>query len=270
MPYCSLTKASIYYEVIGDGIPIIMIHGFGVDHRLMKGCMEPIFRERSGFKRIYFDLPGMGKTKEYHQVENADDILETVLDFIQVVIPDQPYLLMGESYGGYLARGIVDAQREHVHGLCLLCPVIIPEKGERTLPAHTILYEDDGLLSQLTPREKEAFRSENVVLNKKNWVRYRDEVYAGIICADNDFLAKIEKHYGLSTVLEEDSFDKPSTFILGKKDAVVGYKDAFQILDRYQKASYNVLEQAGHYVQIEQADLFQKLVIEWLDRSVLD
>jgi pimeloyl-ACP methyl ester carboxylesterase len=270
MPYCSVTKASIYYEMIGDGIPIIMIHGFGVDHRLMKGCMEPIFLERSGFKRIYFDLPGMGKTKEYHQVENADDMLETVLDFIQKIIPNQPYLLMGESYGGYLARGIVDAQRELVHGLCLLCPVIIPEKGERTLPAHTILYEDDGLLSKLTPREKEAFRSENVVLNKKNWVRYRDEVYAGIICADNDFLAKIEQHYGLSTKLDEDSFDKASTFILGKQDAVVGYKDAFQILDRYQKASYNVLEQAGHYVQIEQADLFQKLVNEWLNRAIME
>ncbi|MFP3361824.1 alpha/beta hydrolase, partial [Planococcus sp. SIMBA_143] len=72
--------------------------------------------ERSGYKRIYFDLPGMGKTKEYHQVENADDMLETVLDFIQKIIPNQPYLLMGESNGGYLARGIVDAQRELVHG----------------------------------------------------------------------------------------------------------------------------------------------------------
>ncbi len=266
MPYCSLTKASIYYEVIGDGIPIIMIHGFGVDHRLMKGCMEPIFRKRSGFKRIYFDLPGMGKTKDYHQVENAGDILETVLDLIRMVIPDQPYLLMGESYGGYLARGLVAVQRERIMGIGLLCPVIIPEKEKRTLPAHTILYEDDQLMEQLPVQEKEAFRSESVVLNKKNWVRYRDEVYAGIICADNNFLAKIEQHYGLSTKLDEDGFDKPSTFILGKQDAVVGYKDAFQILDRYQKASYNVLEQAGHYLQIEQADLFQKLVNEWLDR----
>jgi pimeloyl-ACP methyl ester carboxylesterase len=33
----------IYYEMHGSGTPIVMIHGWPVDHRLMKGCMEPIF-----------------------------------------------------------------------------------------------------------------------------------------------------------------------------------------------------------------------------------
>ncbi len=34
----------IYYEIHGSGTPIVMIHGWSVDHRLMKGCMEPIFQ----------------------------------------------------------------------------------------------------------------------------------------------------------------------------------------------------------------------------------
>ena len=53
----------INYEIIGTGMPILMIHGMTPDQRLMKGCMEPIFQKREGWKRIYFDLPGMGKTK---------------------------------------------------------------------------------------------------------------------------------------------------------------------------------------------------------------
>lgn len=28
----------LYYEIYGEGIPIIMIHGCRPDHRLMKGC----------------------------------------------------------------------------------------------------------------------------------------------------------------------------------------------------------------------------------------
>lgn len=57
MPYCKVKNAHIYYEEIGKGKPIIMIHGFTPDHRLMSGCMEPIFQDNSDWRRIYLDLP---------------------------------------------------------------------------------------------------------------------------------------------------------------------------------------------------------------------
>ena len=57
--FCDLGKARVYYESYGEGVPVLMIHGFYPDHRLMKGCMEPIFSSRPGWRRIYFDLPGM-------------------------------------------------------------------------------------------------------------------------------------------------------------------------------------------------------------------
>lgn len=36
---CEVRNVKIYYEIHGDGTPVLMIHGRGVDHRLMKGCM---------------------------------------------------------------------------------------------------------------------------------------------------------------------------------------------------------------------------------------
>ena len=64
--FCDLGNMRVYYETYGEGVPILMIHGFCPDHRLMQGCMEPIFVGRPGWKRIYFDLPGMGRTRESH------------------------------------------------------------------------------------------------------------------------------------------------------------------------------------------------------------
>ena len=58
---CNVKNVEVNYEVYGEGKPIIIIHGSTVDHRLMTGCMEPIFNNRDGYKRIYLDLPGMGK-----------------------------------------------------------------------------------------------------------------------------------------------------------------------------------------------------------------
>jgi len=50
---CKIKNLSINYEIIGEGKPIVMIHGYYPDHRLMMGCMEPIFRVNDGYRRIY-------------------------------------------------------------------------------------------------------------------------------------------------------------------------------------------------------------------------
>ncbi len=69
---CKLKNATMYYKIYGEGLPIINLHGFMLDHRVLKGCMKPIFNKRSNFKRIYFDLPGMGKTKAEPWIKNSD------------------------------------------------------------------------------------------------------------------------------------------------------------------------------------------------------
>ena len=70
----------INYEVIGDGTPVLIIHGWGISKLTMKGAFEPIFKEVPGYRRYYIDLPGMGAS-EHGNVRNSDDILEILHDF---------------------------------------------------------------------------------------------------------------------------------------------------------------------------------------------
>lgn len=266
MPFCKVNTANIYYEDIGIGKPIIMIHGFSLDHRLMSACMEPIFKEREGWRRIYIDLPGMGKTMDYDQIIDSQGMLEAVIDFIETLIPNQTYLIAGESYGGYLAQGIINKQKEQVLGAALICPMIIPQKEDRTLPAHTLIYSDSEFLTTLTKEEINDFRSNQVVLDEYNWNRYSNEVLASSKIANYEFLAKVQKRYGFSFGLDEIVFDKPSIFLLGKQDSVVGYKNAFEVLDNFTRATFAVLDRAGHNLQIEQSKLFNAHINEWLDR----
>lgn len=54
--------------------------------------------------------------------------------------------------------------------------------------------------------------------------------------------------------------------LVGRQDHGVGCRDAWRILENYPRATFAVLDRAGHALQIEQPRLFDALVEEWLDR----
>lgn len=265
---CNLGKIEINYEVYGSGKPIIMLHGSPVDHRLMKGCMEPVFNNKDGYKRIYFDLPGMGKTKGEKWITNLDKMLEVVIDFINKVIPNENFLLAGESYGGFLARGVLYKMAARVDGLLLICPAVILNHDKRNVKALTVLKRDDKLLSEIDPKDAEEFSSIQVVQNKRNWERFRDEILPSLKIADIEFIEKLdESGFDFSfDVNKMDKFHKPTLILLGRQDSSVGYKDAWSVLESYPRATFAVLDRAGHNLQIEQEELFNSLVSEWITR----
>lgn len=266
---CKIKDLEINYEVYGKGKPIIMIHGYYPDHRLMTGCFEPILKDRNEYKRIYIDLPGMGKTRSKEWIKNSDVMLDIVMDFIRSVIGNENFLLVGESYGGYLARGIIYKMADKIDGLMLLCPCIIPLFDKRIVPHHVILEKDNSLLKKISTAETEDFNSMAVVQSEKTWMRYRDEILSGVNIADDKFLSNFQRNgYAFSFDVDklEKKYEKPTLMLLGRQDASVGYKDAWSILDNYPRATFSVLDKAGHNLQIEQEELFSSLVNEWLER----
>lgn len=265
---CKIRDISLYYEVKGTGKPVIMIHGYHVDHRLMAGCMEPVFYNRENYKRIYIDLPGMGGSECADWITNADVMLDVIVEFIEKIIPGENFILAGESYGGYLSRGILHRMPHRVDGLLLICPVIIADKTKRKLPEHIVLVRDEQLLSSLSQKDAEDFISDMVVQNQKTYERYHAEIVSGIRLGNGSFLDNFNAN-GYSLSFDVDAaveYNKPVAILVGRQDACVGYKDAWDLLDHYPRATFAVLDMAGHNLQIEQEALFTHLVIEWLER----
>ena len=211
---------------------------------------------------------GWGK-RQTEPIANSDQMLEIILEFIDTIIPNQHFALAGQSYGGYLAREIVRHKPEQVDRLLLICPMIVPDPAERTLPPHRILVKDPELQSYLPPDERAPFESFVVVQSQKIWGRIRDEVIAGLAVADRTFLSRFEVNgYSLSTDVDATPvvYEQPTAILLGHQDAIVGFRDAWTLIEQYPRSTFAVLDQAGHNLQIEQEGLFNSLVTEWLDR----
>lgn len=165
---CLVRGVPIYYETSGIGVPIVAIHGNPTNHRAMKGCLEPVSANRPGWQRIYFDLPGMGRTPGSEQIKSTDDMLDLVLDFIETILPGQHFLLAGESYGGYLSRGVLLRKFEQVEGMALICPLIVSDAQKRDRPPRTVLVKNPHLLASLDSADAELFSSIAVVQDSGN------------------------------------------------------------------------------------------------------
>ena len=135
----------IYYKIIGEGIPVIMFHGYYVDNIIMTTCMEPIFKNdllNTNYKRIYFDLPGMGKTKHVEWLDNVDTLLDILIKFVLEITNKEPFLIVSESYGGYLARGICYKIPDLIKASIFICPCIYADFNFRTLPKFKYFRND--------------------------------------------------------------------------------------------------------------------------------
>jgi pimeloyl-ACP methyl ester carboxylesterase len=61
-------------------------------------------------------------------------------------------------------------------------------------------------------------------------------------------------------------FGGPTLILTARQDNLCGYRDAWELLDNYARATFAVLDRAGHFVNIEQDILCQALMREWLAR----
>jgi pimeloyl-ACP methyl ester carboxylesterase len=267
---CVLENITIHYEAYGEGKPILFLPGWGLNTRLTADQMEPCFQTRKGWKRIYIDPPGHGKTPGRDWITNQDKMLEVLLACIDKLTEGQKYCLGGISLGAYLARGVILHRANFVDGIAMLVPIILAEDKKRAVPPYKVLIKDPTVYAELTPMEDEIFGMS--VIHTRAWleaIRTSPEI-PGEENGDFEFLSRIrEKPENYAFSFDVDSLSKPfpgpSLIITGRQDAVAGYRDAWNILENYPRASYVVLDRAGHPLE-DSARLVNALVQEWLDR----
>ncbi|MEJ2751320.1 MAG: alpha/beta hydrolase [Chloroflexota bacterium] len=267
---CKLENVTVYYEVYGQGRPLILLPGWTMEASANARIMEPYFQDRDGWRRIYIDPPGHGRTPGADWITGLDEMLDVLLACIDHIIPGQRFALYGMSLGAYLARGVLFHRQDMVDGLAMVVPVITPTDAERDTPPLTVVVEEPGVMDFLSDEEREMMGS--VVVRSK---RYLEELRAWPELAEQEqsdvaFLQTIrEKPDAYSCTFDvdalEEPFARPALIITGRQDSAVGYADAWRLLDNYPRATFAVFDRAGHFME-EKEPLIGLLINEWLDR----
>jgi pimeloyl-ACP methyl ester carboxylesterase len=258
----------VHYAQHGGGRPVLALHGAGVDHREIMGALEPLFADRPGYRRLYPDLPGMGRTPVPETIDSNDAVVELLGGLVDAVIGQEAFLLVGHSYGGYLARAIANRRPRQVAGLALLCSVD-GQAGEDERPAHVVLHAEDDLDldGALEPALAAEFRNYMVVQTPETLRRFQETVAPAIALVDQGALERVFARWQLRTAPEQaPPYENPTLILAGRQDATAGYAWSWRLLEHYPRATVAVLDRAGHALPHEQVGLVTALLGEWLDR----
>lgn len=231
----------------------------------MMDGLEPVFADRPGWKRIYPDLPGMGRTSG-DGIATQDQVLDALIPFIESATGGERFVIGGFSYGAYLALGVACKRPEMLDGLLLVAPGGLPGGGaEPTLPEHQTLVSDPQFFEGL---DEATFGNVAVVQSQELRELIKNVALPAIQRADHEFLARLSEHWAFSFDVEclKTTFSGPTLVVTGRQDSHVGYHDAFGLLENFPRGTYVVLDRAGHSLVAEQRSLFTALVAEWLDR----
>jgi pimeloyl-ACP methyl ester carboxylesterase len=246
----------IHYVEHGTGRPVLVLHGAGVDHREAEACFEPVFHAVAGLRRIYPDLPGMGRTIAPETLGSAEDVLDTLLALADKATGGAELLLIGHSAGAYYAQAMATRRPAQVAGLALVCPLL---PRPRDVPEHRVVAGSGEI-------GDDVFRSYFVIQTPEMLERYERYVGPAAALVDQAALERIGKRWTL-TPDQAPAYAGPTVVVAGRLDSTVGYAAATDLLDHYPHASLAVLDDAGHALPHEQPKLLRALLTEWLART---
>jgi len=115
----SLATGRLFYEVVGEGEPIVVVHGGpGMDHQYLRPGMDVLASSRT---LICYDQRGTGRSDTDLDVAsvNMDAFVEDI-DELRQVLGYERITVLGHSFGGLIALGYALAHPESTRALILM------------------------------------------------------------------------------------------------------------------------------------------------------
>ncbi|XP_019154727.1 PREDICTED: pheophytinase, chloroplastic isoform X2 [Ipomoea nil] len=272
----------IHYVVEGEGIPIVLVHGFGASAFHWRYNIPELAKK---YKVYALDLLGFGWSEKALVEYDALIWRDQVVDFLKEIVKE-PAVLVGNSLGGFTTLVAATTLPEKVKGVVLLNSA--GQFGDAS--SATTEQEDTALQKLILKPLKEIFQ--RIVLGFLFWQAKQPariesvlkSVYINSSNVDNYLIDSItrpaadpnagevyyrlmtrfmsnQRKYTLDAVLSELSC--PLLLLWGDLDPWVGPAKANRIKEFYPNTLLVNL-QAGHCPHDEVPELVNKALLDWL------
>jgi pimeloyl-ACP methyl ester carboxylesterase len=229
---------TVYYQVVGQGEPIILVHGLSGSSRWWVRNI-PALAEH--YRLYLIDLPGFGTMRRYRQRFALDEVASDIVLWMEAAGIKQAHFV-GHSMGGYICLWIAAHHPERIQCLVLVSPAGIPHI--RSLPGYVL-----PLLSTIRYLKPSFFS-----------ILISDALRAGpltIVRAAQDLLTK-----DIRDCLKD--ITAPTLLIWGEYDSLVPLTLGDVLSQEIRHAHLLILKRAGHISMFDQPKQFNAAVLTFL------
>lgn len=261
MKFFQVGQTKIAYDDTGDGLPLILIHGFPLNHHLW----EPQFSGlRNTARLIAPDLPGHGESDVRSGAYSMEQVAADVNYLLDALDIRTQVVLCGLSLGGYMIGQFFQNYGSRLAGLIFTATrasADSPEAKENRDRLIKIAREKG--VEQLVEAVLPKFLAPSAYLTKPELVSQIRKIMLTVSVdgAVGDLLGMRARPDTFDIIRE---IRLPTLVIHGTEDALIPVSEAERIRDCIPGASLVTITDAGHLPNLEQPVLFNQVVREFL------
>jgi len=270
----------LFYITCGEGSPIMFMHGgLGADHTYFRKMFDPLSDQ---YQLIYYDHRGNGRSRPAELTDMTHADWATDADALRQHLGHEKIILIGHSYGGFLAQEYALRYADHLQGVVFMCtapaldyPEVMSSNADakatspESVAAVEQAFSDDliesddefaELMGKLEPLYLHNYEAHQTIMKE--------------VMKDMQFSAAAWNHVNANCIPEFNvesqlsSISVPTLIISGRHDWVTPVSEGGQrIANAIPKAELLVFENSGHYPFVEENELFFSKLTDWLKKT---
>ena len=252
IPY---NNSPLHYSVQGNGVPVILIHGFGEDGAIWDDLAD---RLKDKFKLIIPDLPGSGKSPMVNKKESIESMADCIHEILKSELanasPKETAIMIGHSMGGYITLAFAEKYPHLLNAFGLFHSSSYPdneEKKEARRKSIAFIQQHGAakFIEQSTPN-----------LFSENFKKKHPDIVQAQVALYTNFLASALVQYYEAMMERPDrteilkQFKGPILFIMGKHDTAIPLEHSLQQCHLPDLSYTLILENSGHMGMLEEAE----------------
>ena len=263
--FAEVGDCNFYYDVIGEGPPLVLVHGTGADSQSFED-VAPILSQH--FKVYMYDMRGHGKTVRKSDVPLSDDIWADDLAALMTRLEVPAAAIAGWSLGGLIAMNFVIRHPEMASSLLFMgsrSPLPSSALGDRSGFAVRLKMAAEGAsieeivdatfefsLGAYSPYSVEN-KPEAVEKLRRSLLRNDPRSYAELIGATR---ADIASRLG--------EIECPTLIVVGEDDARAPVGQAEGLSAAIPNSYMKIMQKCGHFYGYEQPEETCRIMTRFL------
>ncbi|MFX1235645.1 MAG: alpha/beta fold hydrolase [Promethearchaeota archaeon] len=265
MPKVKIDSTNLYYEIHGNGFPLIMIQGLSEN---VFWWDIPLIDELSKrFKTILFDNRGVGRSDKLEGDLTIELMATDVVGLMDALHINQAHIV-GHSMGGMIAQELSLKFPERIKKLVLYgtscggskaeMPSIETQKilGKLSRKGHTRNLVEEGMNHVFTKKFMEE--------NPDFMVKKVDDILI-LPTGPTTFKAQMTAWMRYTSCRKLKNMNIPTLILHGKQDIMVPPSNAELLAEKIPRAEIVYFDSNAHLLHSEQPDKFLKVLFKFLE-----